>query len=172
MRRNSQGSSSERCGGGPARRYGPSRMQLSRSVQCKSPCHDVLMCAQLASPRKPVPHLLSAQSATLAVPLPVVPTPAECAALLRTLVKHLLFQRAQIPFLYDELLRAACERQRAEAEAPAGNDAGAARRRRRAPKGDRRLLKVSTALLCLVPALQAAVPATRLALGCQLPATM
>ncbi|KAL4434274.1 hypothetical protein ABPG75_000715 [Micractinium tetrahymenae] len=91
---------------------------------------------QRAPLRRPGP-----QSATLAVPLSVAPTPAECAALLRTLVKHLLFQRAQIPFLYDELLRASRERQRADAEAAASGGAGAARRRRRAPREDRRLIK-------------------------------
>lgn len=94
------------------------------------------------------------QCATLAVPLPVVPTPSECAALLKTLVKHLLFQRAQIPFLYDELLRAALERQHVEAEELVGSVVGATQRRRRAPKEDRRLLKARAARLfnCSPPA--------------------
>lgn len=88
---------------------------------------------------------IGVQSATLAIPLPVLPTPAECAAILKALVKHLLFQRAQIPYLYDELLRAAQERQRAEARAAAAVQASGgvrrARRRRHTPKGDKRLLK-------------------------------
>lgn len=86
--------------------------------------------------------------ASLPLPLPVQPTAGECAALLKALIKHLLFQRAQIPYLYDELLRAAQGQQRAEAEAEAAAAAEAAagggrrRRRRRSPKGDKRLLKV------------------------------
>lgn len=98
---------------------------------------------QQAEPAQQRRRRLGPQEATLAVPLPVTPTPAECAALLKTLVKHLLFQRSQIPYLYDELLRATQERQlRVEAEAAEAGAAAARRRRRRVPKADRRLLKV------------------------------
>lgn len=80
----------------------------------------------------------SVQHAAAALPLPVVaPTQAECAALLRTLIKHLLFQRSQIPYLYDQLLLAARQHEAAAAEA-----AAAGGRRRRIPKTDRKLLKV------------------------------
>ena len=81
--------------------------------------------------------------ASVQVPLPVRPSAAECGALLKALIKHLLFQRAQIPYLYDELLRAAQQQQHAAAEEAAQAAAEGRRvRRRRAPKGDRRLLKV------------------------------
>lgn len=88
------------------------------------------------------------QRASLPLPLPVQPSAAEVAALLRSLIKHLLFQRAQIPYLYDELLRSMHAQQQAEAEAEAAAAADAAagggrrRRRRRSPKSDKRLLKV------------------------------
>ncbi|PRW58844.1 MAD2L1-binding isoform X2 [Chlorella sorokiniana] len=107
------------------------------------------------------------QRASLPVPLPVQPTGAECAALLKALIKHLLFQRAQIPYLYDELLRAAQEQQRAEAEAEAAAAAEAAagggrqRRRRRSPKGDKRLLK----FLCKAEELLASIDAALAACG-------
>lgn len=85
----------------------------------------------------------SVQCASLPLPLPIAPTATECAALLKALIKHLLFQRAQIPYLYDELLRAAQAQQQAEAAAAAEAAAsGDRRRRRRSPKGDKRLLKV------------------------------
>ena len=86
------------------------------------------------------------QHATLAIPLPVQPTAGECAALLKGIIKHLLFQRAQIPNLYDQLLRAVEEQKRAEQEAEeeaaAAGGGGRQRRRRRVPKADKRLLKV------------------------------
>lgn len=83
--------------------------------------------------------------ASLAIPLPVAPTAAECGALLKALIKHLLFQRAQIPYLYDELLRPAQEQQRAAAEAAQQAGGGRRPRRRRVPSADRRLLKVRAA---------------------------
>ena len=110
------------------------------------------------------------QHATLAVPLPVQPTAGECAALLKGIIKHLLFQRAQIPNLYDQLLRGVAEQQAAEEEAEEEEEAAAAggggrrRRKRRVPQGSKLLLRVCTgrlllpllALLRLLPWLPAA----------------
>ena len=92
------------------------------------------------------------QRADLALPLPVAPTASELAAVLQSLIKHLLFQRAQIPFLYDQLL----EQQQAQAEAEGEEDDGEReggvggslrkrRWRRRQPKADVRLTKVREA---------------------------
>ncbi|GAB4816614.1 hypothetical protein N2152v2_003660 [Parachlorella kessleri] len=81
--------------------------------------------------------------AALAVQLPSQPTQATCASLVQAVLKHLLYARGHIPYLFDQLLQQALEEQE-EQEQQQGQDPGqprGRRRRTRPKKSDKRRLQ-------------------------------
>lgn len=85
------------------------------------------------------------EAAAVPVQLPAPPTQATCAALVQALLKHTLFSRGHIPYLYDQLLEHALEEQQRRLEEQAAPAVTGCRRRRRLrlSKADKRQLQVS-----------------------------
>ena len=77
--------------------------------------------------------------ATLPVQLPSQPTQSTCVSLVQALLKHLLYARGHIPYIYDQLLQQTLEEE--EQDAQQSTQPGR-KRRRRLKKSDKRRLQV------------------------------